>query len=64
MKYIAPNNNHHPPSAGRMKGERTMLITWEEARKAWAEKGYEAIKGSEATEADKADTCKVIIYWA
>ena len=27
-------------------------------------KGYEAIKGSEATEADKADTGKVIIYWA
>ena len=47
-----------------MKEERTMLITWEEARKAWAEKGYEAIKGSEATEADKADTSKVIIYWA
>ena len=41
-----------------------MLMTWEEAKKAWAEKGYEAIKGSEATEADKADTCKVIIYWA
>jgi hypothetical protein len=47
-----------------MKGERTMLITWEETKKDWAEKGYEAIKGSEATEADKADTGKVIIYWA
>jgi hypothetical protein len=41
-----------------------MLMTWEEAKKAWAEKGYEAIKGSVATEADKADTSKVIIYWA
>lgn len=41
-----------------------MLITWEEAEKAWAEKGYKAIKGSEVTEADKADTSKVIIYWA
>jgi len=41
-----------------------MLMTWEDAKKAWAEKGYEAIKGSEATEADKADTGKVIIRWA
>jgi len=41
-----------------------MLITFEEAKKVWAEKGYEAIKGSEAAEADKADTSKVIIYWA
>ena len=41
-----------------------MLITWEDAKKEWSEKGYEAIKSSEATEADKADTSKVIIYWA
>lgn len=41
-----------------------MLMTFEEAKKAWAEKGYEAIKASEATEADKSDTSKVIIYWA
>jgi len=47
-----------------MKGEKIMLKTFEEAKKEWAEKGYEAIKGSEATEADKADTGKVIIYWA
>jgi hypothetical protein len=52
-----------------MKGERTVLMMWEEAKRDWAEKGYEfsdaiAIKGSEATEADKADTGKVIIYWA
>ena len=44
--------------------KKTMLITWEDAKKAWAEKGYEAIKGSEATDADKADTGKVIIRWA
>ena len=49
-----------------MKGwmELKMIITWEEAKKVWAEKGYEAVKGSEATEADQADTSKVIIYWA
>jgi len=41
-----------------------MLITFEEAKKDWAAKGYTAVKGSEATEADKADTSKVIIYWA
>ena len=41
-----------------------MLETFEEAKKEWAEKGYEAIKGSEATEADKHDPSKVIIYWA
>lgn len=41
-----------------------MLKTFDEAKKDWAAKGYEAIRGSEATEADKADTSKVIIYWA
>jgi hypothetical protein len=41
-----------------------VLLTFEEAKKAWAEKGYTAIKASEATEADKNDRSKVIIYWA
>ena len=41
-----------------------MYITFEEAAKEWAAKGYTAIKGSEATEEDIKDTTKVIILWA
>ncbi len=41
-----------------------MLITFEQIQKQWAEKGYIAIKASEATKADKTDRSKVIIYWA
>lgn len=41
-----------------------MLLTFEEAERDWAARGYTAVRGSEASEADKADTSKVIIYWA
>ena len=41
-----------------------MLKSFDEAKKDWADKGLEAIKGSTATEADKRDPKKVIIRWA
>lgn len=43
---------------------KNAMKTFEEAAKDWAAKGYTAVKSSEATEADKTDTNKVIIYWA
>lgn len=55
----------HQEAIEKAAGKKAaMYKTFEEAKKDWAEKGYTAVRGSEATEADWKDTSKVVLRWA